>query len=155
MITDINYSETLQKVFERTKFTTSCWEWTGGVTGAGYGNICKRINGKKVNLLVHRVSYIALKGPIPTNLVIDHLCSNRVCVNPKHLEAVTLGVNTLRSENNIPTINKNKKYCVNGHPFDSSNTYVRKVNYGCGIQRGCKICRRNATRKHRIIKEES
>lgn len=68
---------------------TGCWEWLWGRTGAGYG----RWRGR----YAHRVSYERSRGPIPAGLRIDHLCRNRGCVNPDHLEPVTAAVNAQRS----------------------------------------------------------
>lgn len=67
-----------------------CWEWTGGHNGLGHGKFCvKRGN----NVYAHRWSYEQVNGEIPKGLVIDHKCRNAKCVNPKHLHAVTQGVN--------------------------------------------------------------
>lgn len=73
-----------------------CWNWTGNKTGPeGYGRFYP---GGKTGVLAHRFAYQLLTGTIPEGLVIDHLCRNRACVNPSHLEPVTHRVNTLRGE---------------------------------------------------------
>lgn len=69
-----------------------CWEWGGAIGNGGYGRIA--VNGKMV--LVHRFSYEMVNGDIPSGLCIDHLCRNRGCVNPKHMEVVTRAENTRR-----------------------------------------------------------
>lgn len=75
------------------KKRSGCWVWTGHVAGGDYGQI--KVNG--VSVMVHRYAYELLVGPIPDGLQIDHLCRNRRCVNPKHLEPVVARTNVLRS----------------------------------------------------------
>lgn len=77
------------------KFTIGddCWEWTGAKTPQGYGTHC--LNYKYWR--AHRLAYVLLVGDIPEGLVLDHLCGNKGCVNPKHLEPVTQGENVRRS----------------------------------------------------------
>lgn len=72
-----------------------CWNWSGHINPGGYGEIGKpgHSNG---HLLSHRVAYELYFGPIPSGLDIDHLCRNRACCNPAHLEAVTRSVNLRR-----------------------------------------------------------
>lgn len=73
---------------------SACWVWCGEINRNGYGRVW--INGKRV--MVHRVVYELLVGPIEVGLVLDHRCRNRRCCNPKHLEPVTVRENTLRGE---------------------------------------------------------
>lgn len=94
-----------------------CWLWNGQINQGGYGFIT--LNKKTV--LAHRASYEFLKEEIPKGLVIDHLCKVRNCVNPDHLEAVTLVENTMRGD--CPwAINARKTHCSNGHEFSDKNT---------------------------------
>ena len=71
-----------------------CWLWTGTINLEGYGSIKRN----RVRYVSHRVSYEALVGPIPEGYVIDHLCRVRNCVNPEHLEPVTIKENVLRGQ---------------------------------------------------------
>lgn len=74
-----------------------CWQWTGFVLASGYGQIASRVKPTSSGTrLAHRVAYELLIGDIPEGLVLDHLCRNRTCVNPWHLDPVTPLVNTRR-----------------------------------------------------------
>ncbi|OGR27289.1 MAG: hypothetical protein A2139_07850 [Desulfobacca sp. RBG_16_60_12] len=73
---------------------TGCWLWQGEINRNGYGRVW--VNGKR--LMAHRVTYEAFHGPIAPGLVLDHLCKNRQCCNPDHLEPVTVRENTIRGD---------------------------------------------------------
>jgi len=92
--------------------SAGCWLWTGGKSGHGYGRF--RLTGKLQS--PHRLTYMEAKGPIPGGLTIDHLCRNTLCVNPDHLEAVTMKENVLRGEG--PTAKfARRTHCLDGHEF--------------------------------------
>lgn len=111
-----------------------CWPWLGGTTSSGYGVISVGgHNGKRVR--VHRYSYETLVGPVPDGLVLDHLCRNRVCVNPAHLEPVTQKVNLQRQV----SANGQKTHCPKGHPLFGENLYLYIAPSGRKA-RTCKIC---------------
>lgn len=116
----------------------ACWEWIGTKGRTGYGQVHGG-NGKRGLLAAHRVAYEAFVGPIPRGLVIDHLCRNRGCVNPEHLEPVTQRVN-IRRGNAPPGIAARKEFCVNGHPLTGDNLRVARVSGG-RTKRTCWICR--------------
>jgi hypothetical protein len=116
-----------------------CWNWMRQRNRLGYGLM--RWRGRKVP--VHRVSYEAFVGPIPEGLEIDHLCRNRACCNPEHLEAVTRRTNVLRSGNFIAA-RASADHCINGHPFAGENLRTDKDG-----ERVCKACNRAAAERYR------
>jgi hypothetical protein len=89
-----------------------CWEWQGYKHRDGYG--CVRYERRMGAFQAHRVSYTLLLGPIPDGMTLDHLCRNRPCVNPDHLQIVDVGTNTLRGYGTA-ALNKRKTHCRNGH----------------------------------------
>lgn len=115
----------------------NCWIWIGSQAGEGYGKI--RAFGKIY--LTHRLSYILHKGKIKKGLEIDHLCRNRLCSNPEHLEAVTKQVNVSRS--NVGLKNKSKTECPHGHLYSKENTRYY------GKKRLCRECGRIDVRRRR------
>jgi len=116
-----------------------CWIWTAAKTN-GYGvvSIAGRLR------RAHRVVYEALVGPIPAGLEIDHLCRNRACVNPAHLEPVTGTENILRSTSPSAT-HARQTHCKLGHEFTPENTYLRKR--GHKTERFCRACMRARDRE--------
>jgi hypothetical protein len=118
---------------------TGCWLWTGLRTGlnGSYGMALKR---NKV-VLAHRFSYELAHGEIPDGKHLDHLCRNRLCVNPAHLEPVEPRENVLRGVG-FTAENARKTHCKFGHPFDAENTYITKRG-----GRACRTCARGKTRE--------
>lgn len=109
---------------------TRCLEWTAGHTTAGYGQF--HIGADRV--YAHRFAYELWFGSIPDGYQIDHLCRNRGCVSPAHIEAVTPRVNNMRSMSTA-ALNAVKTHCVRGHEFTPENTYVTP-------NRGTRQCRK-------------
>lgn len=81
-------------------------------------------------MIAHRVAYETWVGPIPDGLTIDHLCRNRLCIEPTHLEPVTNRENIQRGGNSLKT------HCPQGHPYDEVNTASRNN------RRYCRTCER-------------
>jgi len=122
-----------------------CWEWTASQVGNGYGQFGTWTgNG---NNRAHRVAYTSLVGPIPAGLQSDHLCRNRLCVNPEHLELVTLRENVLRGEGPAAQ-HARKTHCPKGHPYDEKNTYLLVI--GNGVRRYCRACKPGRDRLYRL-----
>jgi hypothetical protein len=115
---------------DRTGGPEACWRWLGPVMPNGYGRI--QVGGKDV--YVHRFAYETVVGRIPDGLVIDHLCRNKRCVNPAHLEPVTTRTNVLRGVGFV-AVNALKTHCPKGHEYTEANTR-RKPNGW----RDCKEC---------------
>ena len=113
-----------ERFWSKVRKTKTCWLWTAsGVNGYGqywFGNKLR---------LAHKVSYFCDKGLISAGLQLDHLCRNRACIRPSHLEPVTA------SENNRRSPRKVKTHCKYGHLFSGYNLVERN----CG-SRGCRAC---------------
>jgi len=128
---------TIQDFWNKVKKTEQCWEWLDSKSPSGYGNFT--VNGK--NVTSHRFSYELINGEIPKNLTLDHLCRNRACVNPNHLEVVTHKENILRGEG-LTAINARKTHCIRGHELNEENIYIDKSG------KQCKICCKEYAKKY-------
>lgn len=107
--------EQYNKILSRIDTSGDCWLWTGAKSSAGYGNISFTENRKRRWLLPHRAVYVYLNGEHEGEL--DHLCRNRLCCNPEHLQVVDSRTNTLRGTG--PTAkNYWASHCKRGHEFD-------------------------------------
>jgi hypothetical protein len=119
-----------QRFWSRVIKTGDCWLWENPKK-SGYGEI--KIDGKMEK--AHIISYRMDIGPVPKGLELDHLCRNRSCVRPDHLEAVTHIVNVRRGL--AGAYNKIKTNCRNGHPFSGENLRIRPNG-----KRNCRACYR-------------
>lgn len=105
-----------------------CIEWAGSINGSGYGTFYA---GERKSVVAHRWAYQHYVGDIPPGMYLDHLCRNRTCVNPSHLEPVTQRENLRRGETNA-----SKAHCPQRHPYSEENTYVVPSSG----QRKCRTC---------------
>jgi len=123
-----------KNIWKHIEITSSCWIWKGSTTSNGYGHL----NYAGKNYLSHRFVYELLEDKIPNNLVIDHLCRNRKCVNPAHLDIVTFKENLSRGEGqtknfgerNAAFLNKQKTQCPQGHLYEN-NLIISKTGRKC------------------------
>jgi len=130
------------RFFDKVSKADDCWNWTGYITDAGYGQF--RFNGKTQR--AHRVSYILKYGEISDNLVIDHLCKNKKCVNPKHLEAVSQKENVTRGlAGKINNFQISKNACPKGHQYNRINKHGHRL---------CGKCRSEQTMRSKKLKSK-
>jgi hypothetical protein len=114
-----------------------CWPWLGKLDRYGYGRVASKVNGRIISTGAHRAAYLLRHGEIPDGLVIDHVCRNRACVNPAHMEPVTNQQNISPERRNYAT------HCRKGHPYSPDNTRLQ------GTRRLCKICTAERQRRWR------
>lgn len=116
---------------------TGCWVWSLSLDTSGYGRL--RIDGRQLSS--HRFAYQRFVGPISDGMQLDHLCRNRACCNPAHLEQVTLHENIRRGG---PAT---KVDCANGHPLSGDNLVIRTSG-----KRACRICSNRSKLEYKIRK---
>ena len=131
----------MDKLLNKIEKTETCWNWVGEINDKGYGRI--DVSGKHKR--AHRLVYEYLVGKIPLGLQLDHLCRNRRCVNPKHLEPVTRKENILRGF--APSaICARRQHCSKGHPYSGENLYIKHVK-GYSYRR-CRECHKAECKKY-------
>lgn len=126
-----------ERFWIRVHKTDGCWVWTGRKLGHGYGLFDNRDDRTRTTL-AHRVSYQLVTGKIlPSDLPLDHLCRNRCCVRPDHLEPVTTAENNRRAASY-------RTHCRRGHAYDEANTWRTREGW-----RTCRTCHRENERARR------
>ena len=119
-----------------------CWMWTAS-TNSGYGQFGMWKEGRVV-LRAHRVAFKAAGGVMVPGMTLDHLCRNRACCNPMHLEQVSRAENVMRGIGPA-AMNARKTHCKNGHPFNDENTsHIVAASGNPG--RDCRVCHRDRER---------
>ena len=134
----------VEKFYANTDINEGCWIWKAGKQTDGYGKMW--LEETKKHVLTHRFSYELLKGVIPKHKELDHLCRNRICCNPEHLEVVTHKINGTRGI--FP--NSLKTYCKHGHKLIGNNVIINKKGH-----RNCRECKRISYRNiyiHKIMR---
>ena len=128
-------SSSLDRFFAKVEKTDTCWNWMGSLTvSGGYGQFS--FDSKPVR--AHRWIYEQMVAPIPEGLVIDHLCRNHRCVNPEHIEPVTLKENVKRGEaGKLNNHQKQKTHCPKGHEYTKTNNKGKRI---------CRTCANEQTR---------
>jgi hypothetical protein len=137
----------LHRFLGKIAFGDGCWEWSRGRAN-GYGAFW---NGSR-KVYAHRVIYELLVGPIPEGLQIDHLCRNRGCVNPAHMEPVTQRINLLRGATLVAE-NAAKTHCPRGHPYAPGNLSPSRMK--SRGSRECLTCNRETQARRRAARREA
>jgi hypothetical protein len=123
------------RFWEKVEKTETCWNWTAS-KNRRYGAF--KVGGRQGrNIAAHRFAYEMLVGEIPEDLVLDHLCRNKKCVNPDHLEPVTQRINVHRHFEMI-----GRTHCKNGHEWNDDNIYMVEGKYP-----QCRPCKYEAVKR--------
>lgn len=128
--------------------STGCVGWMGAKIPSGYGTIW--FNGRTVK--VHRVAYLLAHGNLPA-LPLDHLCRNKGCTNPNHLEPVSVAENTRRAGTAVSAVNATKSQCKRGHILGGDNVTPGNKARGWRICRECQLA--SARRRNLLIRMAS
>lgn len=129
---------TALRFWDQVEIGISCWEWLGARNRNGYGTFFWAEDRTQI---AHRLAYELMVDVIPDGLQLDHLCRNRGCVNPEHLEPVTAEENNRRAQHRPQDHPQAlKTHCPKGHPYSIANTYHSQG------RRKCRECGRMFTK---------
>lgn len=123
------------RFWDKVTKTETCWLFNSAINKKGYGTFW--LDGRANQ--AHRISWILANSDIPFGLSIDHLCRIKNCVNPDHMEVVTL------QENSHRKVVEPKTVCIRGHKLEGYNLVIPKDG-----RRRCRTCRVAATQKYRM-----
>jgi hypothetical protein len=126
-----------------------CWQWTGAKSNWGYGIFC--VGGKTLRP-AHRVSLDFAGVTIPEGMVADHICKNRLCVNPDHLRPATTFENYVLYSDSIWAKNRRKTHCKHGHDITQPDSYYPSTTVRGAPCRTCKECTRLTARADKMAK---
>lgn len=117
-----------------------CWLWTAQVRKGGYGGF--RLGRYQ---FAHQAAIIFDGREIPQGMVVDHICRNRLCVNPRHLRVVTVQQNSTENSVAIAAVNAAKTHCLHGHALSGRNLIVRKSG-----GRDCRKCLNTRQKRYAV-----
>jgi hypothetical protein len=127
---------------------SECWLYWGALKASGYASVSLRESGTKRTVRAHRLANEIMTGePFPVDLVADHLCRNKACVNPFHIEPVTVRENTVRGFG-PSALNATKTHCLMGHRLDGENLRIKPNKTHGGNVRYCRTCSRTRAREY-------
>lgn len=125
-----------------------CWIWTGSPSNTGYGRFS--MDGKRKSAHVWALEFASVE--IPEGHEVDHLCRVQLCVNPSHLEPVTMYENVMRGIS-FSAENKRKTHCARGHEYNEENTRTTITPAGTA-RRKCRVCERENAARYKSRKME-
>lgn len=128
-------ADQLHQIFmQHVRITDACWTWEDEITSAGYGRFyVDHALGLPRRVMAHRWMYVRVRGPVMPGLVIDHICMNKICVRPDHLQAITHGENVKLSRSY-----RSGRCKKDLHDLSPDNVYVW---HG---KENCRACRRTS-----------